>query len=304
MAAVTGATGFLGRHIVRALSDAGFRVRILARRDPIDPLWRDLTPEVVPGALRDARALARLTDGADVVIHNAGLVKASNRAAFDAVNVAGAIAVAEAAVHVPHVLLVSSLAAREPQLSHYAASKRAGEDAMRQRLGERLTVVRPVAIYGPGDREIAPVFELAAKIPFLPVLSATGRVGMIHAQDCARQIAALAGRPPSGATYGLSDGRPDGYTWGELMQAAALAASGREAKLLLLPAALIHAIGRFNDLVAALGSAPMLTSGKARELLHADWSVLPAEQAPQLPPPLHTLETGFSDAARPYRAAA
>lgn len=259
---------------------------------------------MIPGALGDMRALVRLTDGADVVIHNAGLVKAPSRAAFDAVNVAGAAAVAEAAANAPHVLLVSSLAAREPQLSHYAASKRAGEDAMRQRLGDRLTVVRPVAVYGPGDREIAPVFALAAKIPLLPILNAKARVGMIHAEDCARQIAALAARRPSGAIYGLCDGRPDGYTWGELMQAAALAASARPAKLFPLPAAMVHVAGRLNDVAAAFGGSPMLTSGKARELLHPDWSVSTAEQAPQLPPLLHTLEAGFSDATRPYRTAA
>jgi uncharacterized protein YbjT (DUF2867 family) len=250
------------------------------------------------------RALTRLTDGADVVIHNAGLVKAPNRAAFDAVNVSGAAAVAEAAAETPHVLLVSSLAAREPQLSHYAASKRAGEEVMRQRLGDRLTIVRPVAIYGPGDREIAPVFELAARSPILPVLSATGRVGMIHVEDGARQIAALAGRPPTGATYGLSDDRPDGYTWGELMQAAALAAAGRKARLVNLPAAVVHGIGRLNDLAAAFGASPMLTSGKARELLHPNWSLSEAEQAPQLPPLLHPLQAGFSDAAMAYRTAA
>lgn len=245
--------------------------------------------------------MARLCAGVDVVIHNAGLVKAPNRAAFDAVNVVGAEALAEAAVDAPHVLLVSSLAAREPQLSHYAASKRAGEEAMRQRLGERLTVVRPVAIYGPGDREIAPVLELAAISPILPVLTRTGRVGMMHAEDCARQIASLAARTPTGATYGLSDARPDGYSWIELMRAAA---GGRPVRLLPLPSAIIRAIGRLNDVAAACGGSPMLTSGKARELLHADWSVQPAEQAPQLPPPKFSLEAGFLDAATAYRAAA
>lgn len=248
-------------------------------------------------------ALARLAQGADVLIHNAGLVKAPNRAAFDAVNVAGAVAVAEAAGDLSHVLLVSSLAAREPQLSHYAASKRAGEEAMRQRLGDRLTIARPVAVYGPGDREIAPVFDIAAVSPVLPVLNARARVGMIHVEDCAAQIAALAGRPPSGATYGLIDGRPDGYTWAELMEAAA-AAAGRTARLIGLPAALVHAAGRLNDLAAAFGGAPMLTSGKARELLHADWSVTSGERAPQMPPPRYTLAAGFLDAATSYRSAA
>lgn len=258
----------------------------------------------MPGSLRDASALARLTHGADVVIHNAGLVKAPNRAAFDAVNVAGAAAVADAAADVPHLVLVSSLAAREPQLSYYAASKRAGEDVMRQRLGERLTIARPVAIYGPGDREIAPVFEFAAFSPILPILNPKARVGMIHVEDCARQIAALAARPPGGATYGLIDARADGYSWAEMMQTAAMATTGKAARLAPLPAPLLHAAGRLNDLVAALGGSPMLTSGKARELLHADWSVTSDERAPQMPPPRYTLAAGFLDAATSYRTAA
>ena len=132
---------------MRALGNAGWRVRILSRRDPVDPLWRELTPEVVAGDLHDDAALGRLCAGAETVIHAAGLVKAKSRAAFDAVNVEGARRVATAAreAGVPHVLLVSSLTAREPQLSHYSASKRAGEDAMAAILGERLTVARPCA---------------------------------------------------------------------------------------------------------------------------------------------------------------
>src|SRR6185436_21119742 len=83
LAAVTGATGFLGRQVVRALSAQGWRIRILARRDPIDPLWKDVVPEVAPGDVADDAALARLCAGADVLIHGAGLVKARSRAHFD-----------------------------------------------------------------------------------------------------------------------------------------------------------------------------------------------------------------------------
>lgn len=276
-------------------------MRILARRDPFDPLWRDLEPELVLGDLADSRALEALCRGADAVIHGAALVKARSAGHFAAVNREGARRLAAAAGEVPHVLLVSSLAAREPALSPYAASKRAAEDAMAEALGPRLTIARPPAIYGPGDRELLPVFQAACRLPVLPVLSRTARVGMIHVEDAARQIAALADRAP-GRTVALSDDRPEGYGWPELMAETARAV-GRPPRLARIPKALVHLVGITNDFSAALGATPMLTSGKARELLHPDWSIPPAERAGDLPPPRHTLSGGFRDTVAWYRAA-
>ena len=128
--ALTGATGFIGRHLVRALAEAGWRVRVLLRSDPavIDE-WQGLELDVVAGSLADAAALERLVTDVDAVIHLAGAIKASRRAQFFAVNAEGAGAVSQAARRLApaaHFLHVSSLAAREPQLSDYAASKRAG----------------------------------------------------------------------------------------------------------------------------------------------------------------------------------
>jgi nucleoside-diphosphate-sugar epimerase len=276
---------------------------MLARRDPVDPLWREAIHEVVVGDLGQGAALARLCDGADVVIHNAGLVKAPSRAAFDAVNVEGARRVAEAAAAAPHVILVSSLTAREPHLSHYSASKRAGEQAMAELLGERLTIARPCAIYGPGDRELLPVFQAAAVSPVLPLLSGTARVAMIHVEDAARQIAALAAAPPSGRPIALCDARSDGYSWRELMAAAARACD-RTPRFAPVPRALVHAIGVTNDFTLLLGQAPMLTSAKARELLHPDWAVAPEELSGATPAANYDLETGFSTTVAWYRSAA
>ncbi|TAJ70879.1 MAG: SDR family NAD(P)-dependent oxidoreductase [Phenylobacterium sp.] len=303
LAAVTGATGFLGRQIVRALAVDGWRVRVLSRRDPIDPLWREVTPEVVIGDLGDEAALARLCDGADVVIHCAGLVKARSRVAFDVVNVTGARRVALAAARAPHVLLVSSLSAREPHLSHYSASKHAGERAMAEVLGDRLTIARPCAIYGPGDPELLPVFQAAATSPILPVLSETGRVAMIHVEDAARQAAALAAARPSSRPIVLCDARTDGYTWRELMSAAARACD-RTPRFAAVPAALIHAIGITNDFTLLLGQTPMLTSAKARELLHSNWAVAPEELPGEIPAPIYDLDAGFSATVAWYRSAA
>jgi nucleoside-diphosphate-sugar epimerase len=295
LVAVTGATGFLGRHLVRALADDGWIVRILARRDPIDPLWAGIEPEAVLGDLADEAALRRLCEGADAVIHTAGLVKASRRAAFDEVNVDGARRVAEAADGVPHVLLVSSLAAREPHLSHYAASKRDGETAAAAVLGARLTVVRPPAIYGPGDRETLPLFHAAATSPVLPVLDPRARIALIHVADAARQISALAAAPPAGGVWALCDGRPEGYSWVELMTAAA-GAFGRSPRLVRVPDALLKVIAAASQAGSRLGGAPaMLTPGKARELLHPDWSLRADEQRAGLPAATFGLADGFAD---------
>ena len=174
LAAVTGATGFIGRHLVAELHRAGWRVRLLLRREPDVAEWRDLPPpQVVAGALDDDAALERLVEGADVVIHLAGLIKAARRRDFLAVNRDGAAAMARAVERVApgaRFLLVSSLAAREPQLSDYAASKRAGEGAVleRPRRSARPCCVRR-SVYGPGDRETLVFFQLAgeALVPLL-----------------------------------------------------------------------------------------------------------------------------------------
>ena len=277
-------------------------MRILARRDPIDPLWTDIEPEVVLGDLSDELALKALVRDADAVIHGAALVKARSAGEFAAVNREGARRLAAIAHGTPNVVLVSSLAAREPALSRYAASKRAAEEAMAEILGPQLTIARPPAIYGPGDRELLPVFQAADALPALPVLSRTARVGMIHVEDAARQVAALADRP-TGRPVALSDARPEGYSWPELMTAASRAC-GRNASLCPLPHAIVRLVGITNDFRAVLGANPMLTSGKARELLHPDWSIGPNERLAGLPVANYTLESGFSDTVGWYRRAA
>ncbi|WP_309643861.1 SDR family NAD(P)-dependent oxidoreductase [Phenylobacterium sp.] len=294
LAAVTGGTGFLGRWIVRELAANGWRVRVLARRDVIHPLWRDIEVEVVPGDLRDETALVRLGQGADLVVHGAGLIKASDRQAFFAVNEAGA---ARMARHTPAaMLLISSLAAREPQLSDYAASKRAGEDAARAILGERLGVVRPPALYGPDDPETLPLFKLAASSPVLPLLDPRARLAMMHVADAARQIAALA-EQPMGFTLALSDARPDGYGWREIMATAA-ATFDATPRFVRVPALALHAIAALGGFSAR---PAMLTPGKAREILHLDWSVASYEQMCDLPPPLFDLPQGFLNSVQGYK---
>ena len=299
LAAVTGATGFLGQHLVRALIDDGWRVRILSRRDPISPFWAGLTPEVVPGDLADSQAVARLCRGADLVVHAAGLI-GGNDTDLQRVNVDGVRQVAIAA-RSGHFVHVSSLVAREPALSAYAASKRAGEVAATQAFGAGATVIRPPAIYGPGDRETLRLFTLAARGPALPVLAPESRIALVHVQDAARQIVHLA-RARRAGTVALSDAQPQGYGWREIMQTAAQAFS-RNIPLVRVPDAALY-FGAATDTFANRwrGRRAVFTFGKVKELTHLDWGVPAEERAADGPMPEFGLPAGFAHTIGWYRS--
>jgi nucleoside-diphosphate-sugar epimerase len=302
IAALTGATGFLGRALCAVLSQRGWSLRVLARPDALPPEGA----EVVLGRLADPQALERLGEGAGLVLHVAGLVKAPTPAGFAPVNVEGARRMAEAAARgAPdaHFVMVSSLSARAPYLSAYAASKAAGEAAVREVLApERLTIVRPPAIYGPGDRETLALFKAALRLPALPSPGpASARLALIHVDDAASQIAALAETPAAGATWALADGRPEGYGWREIVGEVARAV-GRRPRILPMPRTAILALGALGSLAGRLGPAQIMTLGKARETLHGDWSVRPEELAPGRPQPRFDLPAGLADSVAWYRA--
>lgn len=308
VAAVTGGTGFLGRAVVAALAGNGWRVRLLARRDPGHPHPSGQEVDVVSGDLADADALRRLVRGADTVVHAAGLVKARSRADFMAVNGEGSgrvAAAAAAAAPSARLVHVSSLAAREPLLSDYAASKRAGEEAFRAAGGgASLVIVRPPAIYGPWDIETLAVFR-AARGPVVPLFHGEeARLCLIHVEDAARAVAALCGAGPAGGVFEISDGRREGYPWRLVLEEAARAVGGRPRVVRIPPSIL-----RLGGLLAVtggrlLGRTPMLTPGKVREMLHPDWASSPQRQPPaDVWAPRISLPDGFAATVRWYRDA-
>jgi nucleoside-diphosphate-sugar epimerase len=284
VAALTGGTGFLGRSIAQGLTEAGWQVRLLVRSAPLHPQLETLPLDLVLGDLADRAALARLVSGAEIVIHGAGLVKARSAEAFMTVNRDGARRLAEAVAvepSAPCLLLISSLAARAPGLSGYAASKRAGEQAVAEVLGHRpWTILRPSAIYGPWDREGLAMLQLAAG-RFAPAISLPEpRIAMIHVRDAAAAVCALARAEFHQQTWEVSDARTDGYGWRELL-ARIGSALGRAPRPIPLPDAALLLAGCLSDGLAALrGEAAIFGAGKAREILHRDWSIDPAQQIP------------------------
>jgi 2-alkyl-3-oxoalkanoate reductase len=307
LAAITGATGFVGRYIVSALAARGWRVRILARRRPDHPQLAHLKLEAVLGDLSDRTALRELVDGADTVIHAAGLIKAPSATAFRAVNVGGTANLASAIKDSRdrrRVLLVSSMAAREPQLSNYAHTKRAGEQMLASMLDSRSewTVVRPCAIYGPWDRETLGIFRAVSLGIALQPRVANARIALIHAADAAGAIATLCDRGPTGTVLELTDERIEGYSWDEIISAAASALHVKTTAI-SIPGAALRAAAAVNVAAAwALRRTPMLTPGKAREILHADWGSTAARQpSRELWQPAIGLHQGFMETARWYR---
>ncbi len=297
--AVTGATGFLGRHIVEALAREGRRVRILARRDIAHEAWRGITLDVVRGSLEDSHALERLTLGADAVIHAAGLIKTRVAAEFLSVNRDGTHAVAEAArqyAPAARFIAVSSLAAREPQLSDYAASKRAGEQAARAVYRDRpdqLVIVRPPVIYGPWDRETLAIFKAASRA-VVPIFG-SGRTAIVHAADAAAAIVRLSTGAGAAGLYTLADCNPAGYSVKELMGEAARAV-GRIPRFARIPAGAVLAAGQAVAWWGQVrGRTPLFSAGKAREMLHPDWSVSSGEL---LPAAIYQSRIGISEGFR------
>lgn len=270
--AVTGASGFVGAYLVDELLNAGQEVRALRHRNAIPP--RDGL-EIVDGGLEDTDALARFVDGAEGVIHCAGLVAAQSAEAFHQVNAEGTRRVASAAASagVRRFLLISSLAARQPQLSAYARSKRAGEVVLSQAQDLAWDALRPPAIYGPGDRQILIFFRLLRHgIGLLPA-GETARVSLIHVDDLVKAVRAWLDHPaPTGCIYELCDGCKEGYSWRALIDVAAHELTVKPhyvsppSALLSLAGHGARAWGRLTD------RAPLLTPDKLRELRHSDWA--------------------------------
>jgi nucleoside-diphosphate-sugar epimerase len=307
LVAITGATGFFGRYIVAAFAARGWRVRILARQPVDHPQLAGLPLDVVLGDLSDRQALRTLVDGADVIVHAAGLIKARTAAAFEAVNIRGTANLARAIEErqvTARVLLVSSMAAREPELSTYARTKRAAEQLLMAVLSRRcdLNIVRPCAIYGPWDRETLTIFRAVDYHIFLRPRIAHGRVAVIHAEDAAAAIATLCDQGPPHSVFELTDERTQGYSWDEIVGTAQSAMDCR-AFVIPLPGPAVRAAAAVSLAAArVLRRTPMFTPEKAAEILHADWGSRAECQPPRdLWRPAIGLAQGFRDTVSWYR---
>jgi nucleoside-diphosphate-sugar epimerase len=285
---LTGATGFLGAHVARALVARGWRVRALARGGA--GRLRDLPAlgvEAIDGDLSEGTDLTAASAGADAIVHVAGVIKARTFDEYRDVNAFGTERLARAASQsAPGALfvLVSSQAAAGPAsgperpvaetdpprpVSWYGASKKEGEDAVRRLWTGPWIVARPSVVYGPGDRGLLVLFRAAAR-GWMPVPNGRARVQVIRGERVAEAIARAATRPDlAGRTGFLAD--PDPLSIRELAQAIARLPP-KPARLVAISPALVRAAGALETAVEAVTRRSMpFNADKAREILAGDW---------------------------------
>lgn len=275
MVAVTGGTGFVGQAVIEEARRRGMTLKALARRAqaPCDGI------EWVHGDLANPEALGALVDGADAVLHIAGVVNTPDPMGFHLGNVVGTEVLVEAASQagVRRFVFVSSLAAREPGLSAYGKSKRHAEEVV-QVSGLDWTIVRPPAIYGPRDREILEMFR-AAKWSIVP-MPPSGRASIVHVEDLARLLLALvpAGEAVAQRIFEPDDGRMDGWSHRELALAIGEAV-GRRVWVPHIPGALMHAAAWLDCRLRGKGAK--LTPDRVGYMIHPDWVSRPGKAPPR-----------------------
>ncbi|MEL6876917.1 MAG: NAD(P)-dependent oxidoreductase [Pseudomonadota bacterium] len=315
--AITGATGFVGSAVLDAAAAEGLEVRALARRD--QPEREGVT--WVQGTLEDAEALEELITGADAVIHIAGLTNTPEPAEFETANVAGTqnMIAATKAAGVKRFVFVSSLSAREPDLSAYGASKARAETLV-EASGLDWTTVRPPAVYGPRDTDMFELFR-SAKFGFVP-LPPRGATSIIHADDLARLLLILAthalhpstrslpGDHPGGRVEGVGglvrhkmfepdDGREGGWSHKELAKAIGKAV-GRPVFAPHLPASVLDAAAQADRMLRR--DKAKLTPDRVGYMCHPNWVVRSQKAVPEkVWQPRISGEEGLSATAKWYR---
>jgi len=280
---VTGATGFVGRHIVTTLLTQGYTVTALIRPERFggpqqaDPPQTDSRlPEgciQIPVAITDVEGLVPIVAACDAVIYAAGSVRGGRLQDFQAANEQGLEAVVTAMDHAgakPPILLISSLAASCPELSDYSLSKFNGEQSLAANPDFPWTIFRPPAIYGPGDKEMLPILNAAAKGWLFNPGPVDQRISLLHVEDLARAVIAWLNTPGAclHQNYAFDDGTPGGYDWPAMAQAL----GAEKYHMVRLPRALLAAAAGVNVFFSRWFSyAPMFTPGKVRELTRESW---------------------------------
>jgi nucleoside-diphosphate-sugar epimerase len=313
---VTGATGFVGSHLVEALARHGVKARALVRPTSNVSMLERYGVERVSGSIADPAALRRAVAGVDTVVHLAAATKALRRATFHEVNATGTLRLVEAVEDGDNgrrLVYLSSLAAVGPAarpvaaddpprpLTAYGRSKLEGERYVLGRTSIRGLVLRPPAVYGPRDRELLPFFRLA-KRGVLPVIGPLERaLQMVHVWDLAEALVRAIRSPKATGIFHIAE--PTAYRWAEVLDHVA-AAMARRGVRVRVPATLLKLAAGGNQAAAHLTRRPVVFDGeKALEILAEGWLCdtdaardgLGFEAAIPLP-------QGLRDTARWYRA--
>ena len=274
--ALTGATGFVGRFLARALVQQGWNVRALMRDPKRKTAIANLPIEWIQGDLADPIALQQLVQGTHAVVHCAGAIRGITLDDFYRVNVAGVEQLLKACLaqsSVPRFCLISSVAAREPMISAYAKSKRQGEEVLLRHKDQLdWVILRPPAIYGPEDEALLPLIKLM-RHGIAPIATSPGaRLSLIYVEDVVSAVVRWLQLPTCpAAVYEIDDGHANGYSWDEIVMTMQTLRKGKIYKI-NLPKPLLELLAKLNVNWAKLrGRLPVFTLDKVKELYHPNW---------------------------------
>jgi len=235
---IFGGSGFLGRHVVRALAKEQYRIRIAVRRPELaghlQPLGRVGQIHAVQANVRHRPSVAAAVRGSDVVINLVGILFESGRQRFEAVQSSGAEGIAlAAATHNARMVHLSAIGADENSSAAYARAKRHGEQLVLA-AAPNATIFRPSIVFGPNDDFFNRFAGMARLSPVLPLVGGGHtRFQPVFAGDVAEAVAkAVAGATEPGSIYEL--GGPEVFTFKELMEFV-LATTERRRLLMPLP---------------------------------------------------------------------
>ena len=298
MMLVTGATGFIGSHLVVRLASQGRPLRCLLRRSSTAVNLPRGT-ELAHGDLESGAGLAEALRGVDTVIHLAGVTKARTPADYDRGNAVSTANLLRAAGHLDEIgrfVHVSSLAAAGPSpadrpltetdephpVSHYGRSKLAGEQAVRQSpVAERSVIVRPPVVYGPRDRDVLQVLRTIARGWMAQIGAAPRRFSHIYVGDLVDGIiAATDCASASGQVFYLANAAP--VSWAEFGNVAARL-MGRKVRTVAIPEKAAYVLGLCAEWWARLSGKPgILSRDKVREACCAGWGCDPGRARREL----------------------
>ncbi|HSH45745.1 MAG TPA: NAD-dependent epimerase/dehydratase family protein [Longimicrobiales bacterium] len=281
---ITGATGFVGTHLVEAIARNGLRARALVRETSDTGALRKHGIERVVGDLTDPAALRRAVRDADTVLHLAAATRSLAPAGFHAVNAEGTGQLVRAMTEAGggRLVYLSSLAAVGPRrdrpvrpddpprpLTVYGSSKLEGERRVRSGVGVSSAILRAPAVYGPGDRDLLPFFRLANR-GVLPVIGSLERqLQLVHVRDLARAILAAA---RSSATGVFHIAEPRAYTWAQVLELMATAVD-RPGTRVRVPDVIMRLAATASEAAARIvRRAAIFDRDKARELLAPGWT--------------------------------
>ena len=242
VATVFGGSGFIGRYVVKRLAQKGYVVRV-AVRDPeaaafLKPMGAVGQVVLLSASVTNEAAVQRAVRGADVVVNLVGILAETGRATFQAIHADGAGRVARlaaAAAGARRFVHLSAIGADPASPSRYAASKAAGEQAVRQAFPGAI-ILRPSVVFGPEDAFFNRFAAMARMLPFMPVISGATRMQPVYVGDVADAVMAVLERPDAaGAVYEL--GGPQVWTFREIL-AYILQQTGRHHPLVPIPMAI------------------------------------------------------------------